>query len=325
MNRLGLKISCLLAAVLIWIQVAATSVVESVADLPLRVTGLSEGLTIAGSELPDRVPVRLRGSKLGLMAHKYLRTYAGEMRVNLADRSPGPSFSYQLGVDDVFSESEVLRLDRETRIRLQVDDQLRRRLPVLPVLTGDWPEGVALLVPTRVEPDSIMVTGPARFLAHLDHLTVEPVARDRHRTTTRQRSDVVAPHEHLSLGRSEVEVVLELAPLEERTLANVPVVPLVDAGQLDVSISPPVADVMVRGVADSVRALTGLRVSVTVAVGDRTEGIYLLPGQVDHPPWLTLLGVSPARFRAIVGDPPLDRPPADAPADTTLPPAGDGS
>ena len=124
MNRLGLKISCLLAAGLIWIQVAATSVVESVADLPLRVTGLSEGFTIAGSELPQRVPVRLRGSKLGLMAHKYFRTYAGELRVNLADREPGPAFSLQLSVDNVYTESEVLRLDRDTRIRLHIDDEM---------------------------------------------------------------------------------------------------------------------------------------------------------------------------------------------------------
>ncbi|RKZ11314.1 hypothetical protein DRQ50_13855 [bacterium] len=116
---------------------------------------------------------------------------------------------------------------------------------------------------------------------------------------------------------------MDLAPLEDRTLANVPVVPLVDAGQLDVSISPPVVDVMVRGVADSVRILSSVRVSVTVAVGDRAEGIYLLPGVVEHPPWMTVLGLSPARFRAIVGDPPLDTTPRRV-EDETTPPEGGG-
>jgi YbbR domain-containing protein len=309
MNRIGLKITCVLAAVLIWIQVAATSVVETVIDLPLQVSGLADGLTVAGSELPTRVPVRLQGSKLRLLAHKYLGSYAGEVRLILADRGPGPAFSYQLGRADVFTDAEVLRLDRETRVRLHIDEEWIRTLPVAPVFTGTWPEDVGLLVPPHAMPDSVRVTGPSRFLAHLERLATAPIERDRFHRSTRHRVVLVEPHEHLRLQRSEVEVAIALAPLVERTLANVPVVPLVDAGQPDVSVSPPVADVMVRGVADSVRALTAVRISVTLAVGDRGEGVYLLPGAVEHPPWLTLLGVSPPRFRAIVGDPPLTAPP----------------
>ena len=88
--------------------------------------------------------------------------------------------------------------------------------------------------------------------------------------------------------------------------------------------SPPIADVMVRGVADSVRSLTSDRITVTVAVGNREEGVYLLPGEVDHPPWLTLLGLSPAHFRAIVGDPPLETIPTEGAVgdDANDPPGG---
>jgi hypothetical protein len=105
-----------------------------------------------------------------------------------------------------------------------------------------------------------------------------------------------------------VSVHYVVTALEERTLANVPVIPLVDSGGLDVGVSPPVADVMVRGVADSVRILSESRLAVTVPVGDRPEGVYLLPGQVDYPSWLTLVGLVPAEFRVIVGNPPLGTP-----------------
>ena len=107
---------------------------------------------------------------------------------------------------------------------------------------------------------------------------------------------------------AEVDVLFHIAQLEERTLANIPVVPLVDAGRPDVGVSPPVADVMVRGVADSVRQLTEARISLTVPVGDRPEGVYELPAEVDHPRWLTVLGVVPREFRVIVGNPPLGEP-----------------
>ena len=53
-------------------------------DLPLRVVGLGEGLTVAGSEhLPVEARVRLTGSKLRLMMHQYFGRYVGEVRVNL--------------------------------------------------------------------------------------------------------------------------------------------------------------------------------------------------------------------------------------------------
>jgi hypothetical protein len=115
---------------------------------------------------------------------------------------------------------------------------------------------------------------------------------------------VAAMNEQLRVAPAQVRVRYLAAPLVDRTLANVPVVPLVDAGRPDVGVSPPVADVMVRGIADSVGTLTEGRLSVTVAVGQLPEGMYLLPGQVDCPPWLTLLGLAPAEFRVIVGDPP---------------------
>ena len=68
-------------------------------------------------------------------------------------------------------------------------------------------------------------------------------------------------------------------------------------------VSPPVVDVMVRGVADSVRALNANRFLVTVPVGDLEEGIYQLQGQVDNPAWLEVIGLDPSEFQVIVGHP----------------------
>ena len=65
MNRLGLKISCFLVSVVIWIQVANTADIEQTTTLPLRVTGLSEGLTVAGSEyLPPEVRVQVAETEI---------------------------------------------------------------------------------------------------------------------------------------------------------------------------------------------------------------------------------------------------------------------
>lgn len=324
MNRLGLKISCFVASVLIWVQVAATTDVEQAARLPLRVVGLSEGLTYAGSAVPAAVDVRLRGSRLRLLTNRLFQRYVGEVRLNLAEQGAGPAFSYQLAETDVVSELQVVRFQREERIRLRIDEVVERRLPVAVMLAGELPRGTGFLAEPRAEPDSVTVSGPARFVPDAGAVATESLELERLQPgrTEGLVLNLRPPHEHVAVAPAQVQLRTAVAPLQERTLANVPVIPLVDAGQPDVGVSPPVADVLVRGVADSVQALTEARLIVTVAVGDLPEGQYILPGQVDCPPWLTLLGLVPAEFRVIVGDPPLPRSPRGETPGRTRPRGG---
>ncbi len=318
MNRIGLKILCLTAAIIIWVQVAATSVVEQSAKLPLRVTGLAEGLTVEGSELPPKVSVRLEGSKLRLLAHKYLNRYLGEVRVNLADRTPGPAFSYEVNPGDVFTDLAVMSVFPRVRLRLQVDRMAQRYLPVSLETDGTLPPGLDYLEPPSVSPDSVMVRGASRFLREGLEVPTLRVNLDRLKESAVFPLSLAVPGPHLHLGVDEVRASFKIAALEDRTLANITVIPLVDAGQPEVGVSPPVVDVMVRGVADSVQSLDPSRFLVTVPVGSLPEGVYLLSGQIEHPPWLTLIGMNPSEFQVIVGNPGT----LPALADTTLSGAG---
>jgi len=114
----------------------------------------------------------------------------------------------------------------------------------------------------------------------------------------------------LSLGEflrpalGEIEVSFRVGRLERRTLANIPVVPLVDAGRPEVGISPPVADVTVEGLADSLRILTRDRISVVVSADTLEIGLHRRAGQVVGPDWLTFSEANPSEFQVIVGNPP---------------------
>lgn len=300
MNRLGLKISCLIVSIVIWVQVAATSDVEQSTMLPLQVAGLDEGYTLAGSDIPNQVEVMLRGSKLELLAHNYFHRYLGEVRVNVADRTPGPSFSYELASADVFTDLVVVGITR--RLRLHIDHLVSRRFPVELVTEGSLKADLAFLENPQVRPDSVRVTGPERFFPDEPIVRTVPVDLGRVTVSATVTVDLVQPHELLELAVKTGEVSIRVAVLEDRTLANIPVIPLIDAGLPEVGVSPPVADVVVRGVADSVRVLTKSRFLVTVPVGSRPDGVYLLPGRVDHPDWLTYLRLEPSEFQVIVGD-----------------------
>jgi len=209
MNRLGLKISCFIASVLIWIQVAATTNVEQAARLPLRVSGLAEGLTVAGNDIPQNVMVRLSGSKLRLMANRFLNQPVGEVRLNLADRGPADEARiYRLSEGDVVSELDVVRFQSDTRVRLRIDEDVARRLPVAVMLAGELPRGAGFLVEPHAVPDSAEVRGPSRFVPRTGALATEPVNLDRMEAGQSGSLEVElrSPHEFVATEPGEYTV-----------------------------------------------------------------------------------------------------------------------
>jgi YbbR domain-containing protein len=315
MNRFGLKISCLLVSVLIWIQVASTADFEQTTTLPLRVTGLGEGLTVAGSEhLPSEVRVRVTGSKLKLLTHQYFNRYIGEVRANLAGFSDS-TFSYQLDRSDIFTDMKNADFKRLKILTLTIDHEISRSIAVTLDVEGSLPRDMDFVTTPRVTPDSVLVTGPSRFFSDGMSVLTEVVNLDRISENSEQTLNLVLPGDWLDLTETRVKAAFLVGKLENRTLANIPVIGLVDAGRPEVGISPPVADVMVRGIADSVRALTEDRISVIVPVDNLAEGIFVLAGQVVHPDWLTLIRLDPPQFQVIVGNPTILRNDALIPAE----------
>ncbi|MCP4292865.1 MAG: hypothetical protein GY780_13655 [bacterium] len=301
MNRLGLKISCLLISIVIWVQVASHSTVQQSANLPLVIHGLGENLTLEGSQIDSHVNVVLEGSKLRLFLHRFFQRYVGEVRVNLWDKEPGKEFSYEVVPTDVFSDLKVVAIKPKVRLRLTVDKQEFRLLPIVQDQSGQLPKGLAFLETPYLKPDSVLVSGPSRFFKENLKIVAKPIDFSELQKSGNISVPLEQPGEFLYLVTSKVSLDVQIASLSDRTLANIPVVPLVDAGRPAVGVSPPVVDVMVRGVADSVSALTANRFMVTVSVGALEDGIYELPGQIDSPPWLEVIGLDPPSFQVIVG------------------------
>lgn len=318
MNRLGLKIFCLIASIIIWALVAQTTDVEQSVNLPLRVTGLDPSLTVEGSVLPEKVAVRLHGSKLKLFTHKFLNRYLGEVLVNLADQPANVAFSYELARSDVFSELEVISITPPVRLRLHIDNIESRTLFIQLETDGALPQGTAFLVEPSVFPDSVRVTGPSHFFADVSVVPTRRVNLDQLKESQDFPLALVSPSEFLKLERSEVSATFKVANIIDRTLTNINVIPLVDFGQLEVGVSPPLVDIMVRGVADSIQALDHSRFLVTLPVGSLPEGAYTLTGEVAYPPWLTLIGLDPPEFQVIVGNPA-----PEVPVDSTAVPVPD--
>ncbi len=301
MSRLGLKLGCLAAAIVIWIQIASTSAVERPARLPLRVTGLEAGRTIAGSQLPSEVEVRVRGSKLRLLAHRWLQRPIGEVLLDLSDRPAGRPFTVTLAPGDVQGEVTATEIIEPLRLTIRIDGEIQRRLPVTLSTVGTLRPGYGYVVPPRAEPESVLVTGPARYFPDQAEVRTATLDLGRLEGQGRFTLGLLPPERHLQLSASEIEVVYGVGQLAERTVADVPVRATGVAAGREVGVSPVSADVLVRGVADSLLALVPSRLAVTVAADGLTPGLHRLPGEVTAPSWVAVIGLDPAQFQVVVG------------------------
>lgn len=301
MSRLGLKLGCLAVAIVIWIQMASTATVEQVTRLPLRVEGLEEGSTIAGSQLPGDVQVRLRGSKFRLLAHRWLQRPAGEVLVDLSERPAGRPFTVTLTPADVLSDLAVTEIIEPQRLAIRIDGQVERNLPVTLSTIGSLPAGYGYLVPPRAEPESVLVSGPARYFPERAQVRTAPLELTRLEGSGRRTLRLLPPESHLRMSVHEVQVVYGVGVLAERTVADVPVRAIGVEPGLEAGLSPLLVDVMVRGVADSLLLLAPNRLGVTVAVDGLAPGLHLLPAEVTAPSWVTVIGLAPAQFQVVVG------------------------
>ncbi len=301
MNRLGLKLGCLAVAIVIWIQMATTSTLEQAVRMPLRVAGLEEGRTTAGSSLPREVEVRVQGSKLRLLAHRWFKRPVGEVVVDLSERPVGRPFTITLVSTDVVSDLAVTEIIAPQRLAVRIDGQVERRLPVIISTLGNLPAGYGYVEAPRAEPDSVLVSGPARYFPERAQVRTAPLELARLEGAGRQTLRLLPLEGHLQLSATDIEVHYIVGALAERTIADVPVTADgVEAG-LEVALSPSLADVMVRGVADSLRALVPGRLTVSVAAGGLPPGLHVLPGEVAVPSWVTVIGMEPGQFQVVVG------------------------
>jgi hypothetical protein len=304
-KNLFLKIACVVVAILVWIQVAATTIVEADVGMPMEVVGLADHLTIAGNTLPEMGRVRVRAPKLSVMAHEYLGVALGHVEVDLSGRPPESAPPLRLKEADVRTEAEVVALLPPVRLPLRVDHLDRRSLPVRVPRRGRLADGFRQSGPVVVTPESMLVSGPRRYFAGIDSLVTEAVDLTTLEATLDREIAIIPPPAPLETAAATVNVRVPVVALAERVLANVPVIPLVESHLGEAGVSPPVCDVVVRGPADSVATLTPARLSVTVPVADLEPGVHEIAGQVQRPDWVLDVRLEPPVFMVLVGERPV--------------------
>ncbi len=181
-DNLGLKLAALLLALLVYLNVYLDRPAEMTLSFPVQVEGLGDSLSLSGP-VPSTVQAQVRGT-----GKQLLRLRVTEPPVKISLDGMGPvRFDRVITAEDLplagYDKVEVDRVIGPRSIEIAIERRIHRRVPVA-VRIESLPQA-ARLAGIRVEPESVLVSGPRSAVAGLDSVVLDPVRVTARRDTLR--------------------------------------------------------------------------------------------------------------------------------------------
>ncbi|MCD6336306.1 MAG: hypothetical protein J7M27_13440 [Candidatus Latescibacteria bacterium] len=298
-NHWGAKTAALILAILLWLYVLTDKPYEDTLAVPFRserIEDVPDGLVVA-NPLPDAVTVRFKGTGRQLLRLRY-------SNVNVVLRVTGNRIgkrSYRLSASDVRIplglEVEAMEVVSPLSVEIDLDRLLEKKVLVQADITIKTAPGYTKVGPIGLDPDSVLVRGPRRFVKRvrvvtLNPLKLEEVSKDVHRLVR-----VVFPSgENVVCIPEQVRVSSDIQAINEQWIGDV-LIHLTHAPR-GAKLDPPTVDVKVRGGLDQLKSLSmdAIRAymdyrAVALEEEQNPQPVFILP------PGIMLLEWRPQTFR----------------------------
>lgn len=282
LNNAGIKVLALVLAIVLYLHVFVSQENEILIDVPIELYGIPEGLTWSG-ELPSSATVRFRGLGFDLLK---IRTHLerARLRVEVGEARPG-HYQRPLVSEDVVLPPdlrvEAVAVEAPREISLEFDRLLVRRLGVVARVGGRVAPGYTVHGPTVVEPDSVLVRGPAEVLETIEYVKTEVFDISGREDMVTRRVPLTL-HEACQAIPPEVTVRVTIEPVIARTFKDLPIQVLRSRGVEIARLEPEKGSVAVSGPASVVESLSPEDLRVTIeARGLPPEGTYTLMASVE--------------------------------------------
>lgn len=285
-RNLGLKILSLLIAMGLWASVNAgqPSAIESM-QVPVSYHGLARGLVIVNHPI-DFVKIQVTGPRamLSLLDPERLT-----VKLDLSSIGAGQSsFKITPAMFDVPRGTNVASVS-PSDVMLDVDRIVRRDVPVRVTLQGKVANGY-MVQAVKVEPPSVRVIGPSRYVDPLDAIQAEPIDVTGISSDIYRAVELKSPKEVvLSIVRVQADVIVT-QKVADRDFKNIQL--QVKNSDYKYRLVPLTGTVTLRGPVLQLADLNsdGL---LYVEAKDLGPGVHSVAVQVNVPDGLKLVRQSP--------------------------------
>jgi len=168
-NNIGLKISSLVVAVLLWFFVILSGRAQISMDIPVTFINIPQNLEVFDSL--DTISVEIKGQERIL---KNLKKNEVSAVIDLQNAKAGRAF-FTLSKNNIRLPRTlvVTGIDPET-ISLKIETRLTKTVNVKPSVTG-LPEKGFVIADVKVVPDTVVLEGPKSVISKIYTIKTEPL------------------------------------------------------------------------------------------------------------------------------------------------------
>jgi YbbR domain-containing protein len=204
-----LRLTALALAILLWLFVTVERRGERLAEKVVEATvtyNAPPAMIVLDPE--ERVRVRLRGSERAI---RRVNPYQIDVQVEVDEPREG-LHEVRLQSDNVLMPDglEVVSIEPAV-LRLRLDEEVKRLLPVEVPLTGEPAAGSRLDGPPRITPERVLATGPSNLVSALESLRTNPISLDGHAFSFQETALLLSPDPLVQLQPQVVSVYVPMS------------------------------------------------------------------------------------------------------------------
>ena len=208
-KNIWLKLASLILATALWIFVILSGRTEIIMDVPVVYTGLKPQLDMMDSPKKVNVSIEGQGSLLKNIRRREIRAV-----IDLSETKSGRSF-FTLTKENFELPKTLLltSIDPET-ISVMIESELRKNIPVKPVIVGR-PEKGFTIFEIKVVPENIVVEGPKSLVRKIYSVKTEPIDINGLNTDLQYKANLDLENSTIRKKVNKVEVNITVKKLEQ--------------------------------------------------------------------------------------------------------------
>ena len=217
-NNIGLKAISLLLALLLWLQVAGQQTVQRTLSLPVEFVNMAPEMEIS-NDYERQVDVVLRSRR----GTSNFEDGSLTVKIDLRGAIPGTEKSFPLSEDNISDRPPGLEVVSITpsRIRLLLENTVRKSIEVVPELVGEPAEGFQV---TKVLAPRVTIIGPQSRVQEVSEAKTEPIGITGASSTLVRNASVDIDDLALRMEPASVDIIITIE--EERREVQVRRIPI---------------------------------------------------------------------------------------------------